>query len=95
MGAASGDTIKTWLTNLHMASMWGRPMKLFLCVLCLAVTVLCVTGVVIWGAQAQGSSQCNVLACHLHTRSTVDARTACEIQLSRGSGRVYNKDYVK
>jgi len=57
-GAASGDTIKTWLTNLHMASMWGWPMKLFLCVLGLVVTVLSVTGVVIWERKrrARGSA---------------------------------------
>jgi uncharacterized iron-regulated membrane protein len=47
-GAATGDTVKTWLTNLHMASTGGWPMKLLVCALGLAVAMLSVTGVVIW-----------------------------------------------
>lgn len=50
--AASGDTIRTWLTSLHMAAVGGvvadLPMKLFICAMGLAVAMLSVTGVVIW-----------------------------------------------
>lgn len=47
-GAASGDTIRTWLTSLHMAAVWGMPFRLFVCVMGLVVAMLSVTGVLIW-----------------------------------------------
>ncbi|MGH8479083.1 MAG: PepSY-associated TM helix domain-containing protein [Gammaproteobacteria bacterium] len=47
-GAASGDTIRTWITSLHMATLWGIPFKVLICVLGLAVAMLSVTGIVIW-----------------------------------------------
>ncbi len=47
-GGATGDTVKTWLANLHMASTGGWPMKLFVCAMGLVVAMLSVTGVVIW-----------------------------------------------
>ncbi|MFT7774214.1 PepSY-associated TM helix domain-containing protein [Roseateles sp.] len=47
-GAAGADTVRTWLTSLHRAALWGAPMKLFVCMLGLAVAALSVTGVVIW-----------------------------------------------
>lgn len=63
-GEASGDTIRTWLIGLHMASIGtavgmlaGGPMQLFLCALGVAVAMLSYTGVVIWwrkrGARAK------------------------------------------
>lgn len=53
-GAAAGDTIRTWITSLHLAALWGMPFKAFMCVLGLAVAVLSVTGVVIWQRKRQG-----------------------------------------
>lgn len=47
-GAASGDTVTSWLLNLHMASFWGWPFKLFVCLVGVAVAMLSVTGVLIW-----------------------------------------------
>jgi uncharacterized iron-regulated membrane protein len=47
-GEASGDTIGTWLMSLHMAAVFGMPMKLFVCGMGLAVAMLSVTGAVIW-----------------------------------------------
>lgn len=47
-GAASGDTIRTWITSLHLAALWGIPMKLFVCVTGLVVAMLSITGIVIW-----------------------------------------------
>jgi uncharacterized iron-regulated membrane protein len=46
-GAAAGDTIRSWLVNIHMASFWGCPFKLFICLVGLAVAMLSVTGVTI------------------------------------------------
>ena len=47
-GAASGDTIRTWITSLHMAALWGVPMKTFVFMMGIAVTMLSITGVFIW-----------------------------------------------
>lgn len=47
-GAASGDTITTWLTTLHMAALGGWPIQLLICALGLVVTALGVTGILIW-----------------------------------------------
>lgn len=57
-GAASGDTLRTWMTSLHMAAVGGvvagLPMKLFICAMGLAVAMLSATGVVIWWKKRQG-----------------------------------------
>lgn len=47
-GAASGDTIRSWLTSLHLAAVWGWPFKVFMCLLGLAVAMLSATGVIVW-----------------------------------------------
>lgn len=52
-GAASGDTIRSWLTNLHRAALGGVPFKLFIGVVGGTVAMLAVTGVVIWGRKRQ------------------------------------------
>jgi len=57
-GMASGDTIRTWLTSLHMAAVGGVvagvPMKLLICAMGLVVAMLSVTGVIIWWKKRQG-----------------------------------------
>ena len=53
-GAASGDTITSWLLTLHMAAIWGIPFKLFVCVLGIAVAILSGTGVYIWWRKRAG-----------------------------------------
>ena len=47
-GAASGDTIYTWISSMHRAELWGLPFKLFMTVTGLVVAMLSVTGVLIW-----------------------------------------------
>lgn len=47
-GEAAGDTFTTWITTLHMGAMWGWPLQLFICLMGVIITVLSVTGVVIW-----------------------------------------------
>lgn len=47
-GAASGDTITTWLTTLHMAALGGWPVQLLVCLMGVVVTVLGVTGILVW-----------------------------------------------
>jgi uncharacterized iron-regulated membrane protein len=48
IGEKSGDTITSWLVSLHMATVWGFPYRIFVCVLGLVITMLSVTGVYIW-----------------------------------------------
>lgn len=52
-GAANGDTITTWIMSLHMAALWGLPIKLFVCAMGLVVAMLSVTGVYIWWKKRQ------------------------------------------
>lgn len=47
-GAAAGDTVTTWINTLHMSAMWGWPLQLLVFLLGLVVTMLSVTGVLIW-----------------------------------------------
>ncbi|MGK5028691.1 PepSY-associated TM helix domain-containing protein [Janthinobacterium sp. MDT1-19] len=56
-GAASGDTIRSWISALHMASMWGWPFKLFICAMGLLVAGLSVIGVLIWLRKRQGQAR--------------------------------------
>lgn len=47
-GMHAGNTITTWLAELHKANVFGLPYKIFVCFLGLAITMLSVTGVYIW-----------------------------------------------
>jgi uncharacterized iron-regulated membrane protein len=60
-GAASGDTISTWLETLHMAALGGWPVQLLICLMGLVVTMLSVTGVVVWVKKRQSASSTAVL----------------------------------
>ncbi len=44
----AGDFVTRWIIDLHMAKVWGLPFRIFVCLMGLVVTVLSVTGVVIW-----------------------------------------------
>lgn len=54
-GEAAGDTVTTWITALHMAALWGMPLKLAVCASGIGVALLSVTGVVIWWRKRRGS----------------------------------------
>jgi uncharacterized iron-regulated membrane protein len=45
---SAGDTVRTWITTLHMAAVGGRAMQVFVSVLGLIIAMLAVTGVLIW-----------------------------------------------
>jgi len=47
-GGAAGDTLTTWLTNLHMAAVGKAAGKLAISALGVAVSALCITGVLLW-----------------------------------------------
>lgn len=61
-GEASGDTIRSWITSLHMAALWGTPFKVFITLMGLIVALLSVTGVVIWWKKRQGRQRMAVRA---------------------------------
>lgn len=44
----TGDIINNWLFTLHMGHLWGLPMQVFICLMGLVITMLSITGVVIW-----------------------------------------------
>lgn len=44
----AGDFVTRWILDLHMAKVWGLPFRIFVCVMGIVVTALCVTGVIIW-----------------------------------------------
>jgi uncharacterized iron-regulated membrane protein len=48
-------TISAWLFSLHQAKIWGLPYKILVCALGLVITMLSVTGVVIWWKKRQAS----------------------------------------
>ncbi|PHV51038.1 hypothetical protein CSQ91_07860 [Janthinobacterium sp. BJB301] len=60
-GAASGDTIRSWISALHMASMWGWPFKMFICAMGLLVAGLSISGVLIWRRKRQGQARARAL----------------------------------
>lgn len=47
-GAAGGDTLLTWLSQLHMATVGGLAYRLLVTLAGLGVAVLSVTGVLVW-----------------------------------------------
>ncbi len=51
-GAASGDTITSWIGGLHMAALWGWPFQAFVSLAGLGVGLLSLTGVLIWKKKA-------------------------------------------
>ncbi len=47
-GRAAGDTVKHWLTSLHMAAFWGWPLQLMVALVGGVTLTLSVTGVWLW-----------------------------------------------
>ena len=47
-GQYNGNTVSNWLYILHMANIFGLPFRIFVCALGLVITMLSVTGIVIW-----------------------------------------------
>lgn len=47
-GEHAGDTLTTWIVALHTAAFWGLAMKVFVSTAGLAVSVLALSGVLVW-----------------------------------------------
>lgn len=64
--AASGDTIRSWISALHMASMWGWPFKLFICAMGAMVAGLSVSGVLVWRRKRRGKEKARAKMAAIH-----------------------------
>lgn len=53
LGKTSGDTLTTWIRTLHMADCWGLPFKMFISGMGMVVSMLSVTGLIIWFRKRQ------------------------------------------
>jgi uncharacterized iron-regulated membrane protein len=47
-GEHAGNTVESWLYALHMARVFGAPFQITVCVVGLLITMLAVTGILIW-----------------------------------------------
>lgn len=54
-GQYGGNTVTSWLYALHMGNVFGMPYRIFVCALGLAVTLLSVTGIVIWAKKRRNA----------------------------------------
>jgi uncharacterized iron-regulated membrane protein len=77
-GHRAGNTLTTWLVELHEANVFGLPYKIFVCVLGLAIAALSVTGVYIWWRKR---------AARLHRSASTKARAKGERAKSCSSSR--------
>lgn len=56
-GAASGDTLTSWITGLHMADLGGWPFQALVSLMGLMVALLSMTGVVIWSRKRRSQDR--------------------------------------
>ncbi|MCX7898547.1 MAG: PepSY domain-containing protein [Methylocystis sp.] len=56
-GARAGNTITTWLVELHKANIYGLPYKILLGVAGLIVMLLSATGIIIWSIKRSARQQ--------------------------------------
>jgi uncharacterized iron-regulated membrane protein len=56
-GEAAGDTFTTWITSLHMAGLWGMPLKIIVCAMGLVTAMLSLTGVILWSRKRRASEK--------------------------------------
>ncbi|MFJ1298967.1 PepSY-associated TM helix domain-containing protein [Pseudomonadota bacterium AL_CKDN230030165-1A_HGKHYDSX7] len=58
-GRAMGDTVKHWLSSLHMAAMWGWPLRLAVALVGVVTVLLSVTGVWLWAKRRRAQARAN------------------------------------
>lgn len=81
-GAAAGDTIRSWITSLHMAVLWGVPFKIFMTLMGGVVATLSATGVIIWAKKRAGRRQSR--AHSVTSRGMTESRSIAGLELDRG-----------
>lgn len=81
-GQNGANTFSNWLTNLHMANVFGLPWRIAVSVIGALVTMLSVTGVVIWTKKRSGRVSRKARGERLGTaRAGRPLQSATEIQL--------------
>jgi uncharacterized iron-regulated membrane protein len=56
-GQYRGNTVTNWLDALHMANVFGTPYRVFIFLLGLAISALCLSGVLVWWRKRRRSRQ--------------------------------------
>lgn len=67
-GGETGNTLSNWLGGLHMGHVGGWPWRVFVAATGLIVTLLSVTGVVIWASKWHGRSKARRQRVAVHGR---------------------------
>ena len=60
-GTAAGVVITDWLFQLHMATVFGLPMRILVCAMGFVITAITASGVVIWWKKRKGRRRARVL----------------------------------
>jgi uncharacterized iron-regulated membrane protein len=85
-GQRAGNTLTTWLAELHMANVFGLPYKILVCALGLAIAGLSGTGVYIWWKKR--AARLHAMRRQAPARSKpgeLVARRACSSEVVAGS----------
>ena len=56
-GRAAGDSVKHWLSSLHMAAMWGWPLRVAVALVGVVTVLLSVTGVWLWAKRRRAQAR--------------------------------------
>lgn len=56
-GAGAGDSVTSWILGLHMAAMWGPPLKMIVTAAGLMTFLLSITGVLIWRRKSEARKE--------------------------------------
>jgi uncharacterized iron-regulated membrane protein len=70
-GHRGGETLTTWLVELHMANLFGMPYRIFVCLLGLAIVMLSATGVYVWWKKRCARRACSPKASATTARSAL------------------------
>lgn len=73
-GQYAGITISTWLAMLHEGNVFGFAYRLIVCVLGLAIVMLCVTGLVIWLKKRHARARGRNRQCDLDPQRNLDRK---------------------
>lgn len=95
-GRAAGDTVKHWLTSLHMAALWGWPLQVAVALVGVVTLVLSLTGVWLWWtrrrARQYGPLPAATAATSLNSPASASAARASSTASTPTATKVAPKD---
>ena len=56
-GSNAADTVRMWITAMHLADLWGLPFRILICLMGAVVAMLSVTGVYVWWKKRRSRAQ--------------------------------------